>query len=215
MNAADREEFFALIANVYAFYSRDFSPFVGMVWWNAMQPYDLAAVNDALGRHCANPDSGQYLPKPGDVVRMLQGSSQDSALVAWAKVDKAVRQVGTYSTVAFDDPIIHRVIHDMGGWVALGSKTEKEWPFVGKEFENRYRGFRGRSETPEYPKLLLGIAESENNQAGMPSQPPVLIGHAEGAQRVIAGGASQALVGFTRTSAHELAALSAPVREVA
>jgi len=85
MTEADREPFFTLLGDVYAFYRTDFSTFVGRVWWTAMQPYDLAAVNDAMGRHCANPDTGQYLPKPADVVRMLQGSTQDSALVAWAK----------------------------------------------------------------------------------------------------------------------------------
>lgn len=110
-----------------------------------MKPFDLAAVKDALNRHCVNPDNGQFMPKPADVVKLLQGSSQDGALVAWAKVDRAVRQVGTYSTVVFDDPIIHRVVQDMGGWVALGDKREKEWPFVAKEFENRYRGYPMRS----------------------------------------------------------------------
>lgn len=215
MNASDRVPFFELIAQVYAFYGKDFSPFVGSVWWNAMQFNDLPAITEAMGRHCANPDSGQFLPKPGDVTRMLQGGTQDSALVAWAKVDKAVRQVGTYCTVAFDDPIIHRVLHDMGGWISMGSKGEKEWPFIAKEFENRYRGFRGRSETPEYPRLMLGIAESENSQSGMPIQPPVLIGRPEVAQRVIAGGAMQALVGFKRLTEDDMLALAAPVREAA
>ena len=50
-----------------------------------------------------------------DILRMMQGTSLDSALSAWAKVDKAVRRVGTYETIVFDDEIIHRVIHDMSG----------------------------------------------------------------------------------------------------
>ena len=29
----DRKQFFALIADVHAFYRRDFSPFVGNIWW--------------------------------------------------------------------------------------------------------------------------------------------------------------------------------------
>jgi hypothetical protein len=34
------------------------------------------------------------------------------------------------------------VISDMGGWVLLGSKGDGDWPFIAKEFENRYRGYR-------------------------------------------------------------------------
>jgi len=84
------------------------------------------------------------MPKVADVIKMLQGSTQDSALTAWAKVDKAVRSIGTQMSVAFDDPLIHKVIQDMGGWLGLGQRQEAEWPFVAKEFETRYRGFKAR-----------------------------------------------------------------------
>jgi hypothetical protein len=215
MVATDRETFFILIADVYAFYGKTFSAFVGNVWWAAMQAYELAAVESALGRHCANPDAGQYLPKPADAVRMLQGGTQDSAMVAWAKVDRAVRHVGTYQSVVFDDPLIHRVLHDMGGWVPLGNKPEKEWPFIAKEFENRYRGYRMRSETPEYSRILIGLAEAQNNEAGRASQPPVLIGDEVRAQQVMRGGVTSPLLGFRHATSSEMLALAAPERDAA
>lgn len=210
MTDADKPQFFNLIAGVYAFYRQDISDFAGSVWWEAMKPFDLAAVADALNRHCVNPDTGQFMPKPADVVKMLSGSSQDSAMVAWAKVDKSIRQVGTYASVVFDDPIIHRVLHDMGGWVALGTKSERDWPFVAKEFENRYRGYRIRNETPEYPKSLIGIAEAQNVQNGHKSDPPVLVGDARRAKQVLSGGTDKPMVGFERMSADEFLALEAP-----
>ncbi|MGN6085817.1 DUF6475 domain-containing protein [Trinickia sp.] len=197
MIASDRPEFFALIADVYAFYKSDFSEFAGRVWWEAMLPYDFAAVADALNRHCVNPDSGQYLPKPADVVRMLAGSTQDAALVAWSKVDRAVREVGTYRSVVFDDPVIHRVVTDMGGWVPLGAKDENEWPFVRNEFVNRYRGYRMRSETPDYLPVLIGIAEAANSKEGFGCAAPMLIGDATTARAVLAGGSNKPLLGVT------------------
>jgi len=212
---ADKQKFFTLIAGVYAFYRQDMSDFAGSVWWEAMRPFDFAAVADALNRHCVNPDTGQFMPKPADAVKMLHGSSHDSAMVAWSKVDKGVRQVGTYASVVFDDSIIHRVLHDMGGWVALGTKTEQEWPFIAKEFETRYRGYRVRSESPEYPKVLIGIAEAQNSQEGRASQPPILIGDSARARRVLQGGSSKPLVGFERMDADGMALLQAPAREVA
>jgi hypothetical protein len=175
-----------------------------------MKPYDYRAVADALNRHCVNPDSGQFAPKPADVVKMLQGSTQDSALVAWAKVDRAVRSCGTYNSVVFDDPIIHRVIMDMGGWVQVGGKDEKEWPFVAKEFETRYRGYKMRNETPEYQRVLTGIAESQNNRVGHKSNPPVLIGHAEQAKRVMLGGSDNPQLTFTRAGSLDAMLASIP-----
>ena len=142
------------------------------MWWLALKPYDLPTVIDAFNRHLCNPDAGQYPPKPADLVKLLAGSTQDRALRAWSKVDRAVHQVGSYKSVAFNDPLIHRVLHDMGGWIALGQKTEDEWPFVAKEFDNRYRGFSQRSEVPEYPRVLSGIAEAYNGRNGHASSPP-------------------------------------------
>ncbi len=218
MKPSDSAEFFSLISNVYAFYRQDYSDFVGQVWWGAMKVFELAAVRDALGRHAANPDAGQFLPKPADVVKMLEGSTQDAALLAWHKVDKAVREVGTYASVAFDDALIHRVVFEMGGWVSLGTKDESEWPFLRNEFVNRYRGYRGRSQVPEYPPLLIGIAETTNTRAGFQSQGPVLIGNADAARAVVAGGSDTPLVGYTRVTGADmplLARSSEPLRLIA
>lgn len=172
------------------------------VWWEAMRQYDFAAVSQALNRHCINPDNGQFMPKPADVVKMLQGSSQDSALTAWAKVDQAVRKIGPYSDMVFDDALIHRVIHDMGGWQALGNKAEDEWPFVAKEFENRYRGFKSRGELPEYPPILTGISNAYNTNKGFKTKPPMLIGNVDKANVVMLGGTTKPMIGFTQAIAN-------------
>lgn len=191
MTNQEAKKFSVLISSVYAFYRQESSQFAVGVWWEAMKSYDFAAVSDALNRHCINPDNGQFMPKPADVVRMLQGSSKDSALVAWSKVDRAVRVVGTYESVIFDDALIHRVITDMGGWVSLGNKTESEWPFVGKEFETRYRGYSSRNEQPEYPPVLVGMAQAQNAQMGFKSLLPRLIGNHARAQLVYDNGSHE------------------------
>ena len=189
------------IAGVMGFYGKNVSTFALDVWWTALKRYNLAAIVDAFNRHLANPDAGQFAPKPADIIRMLQGSTQDAALRAWAKVDQAVREVGTYCDVVFDDALIHRVIQDMGGWITLGTRTEDEWPFVAKEFENRYRGFCIRSERPEYPAPLIGIATAHNNLKGYrDNNHLVLIGNERVARQVLGGGTDQPMLGFKRMS---------------
>ena len=198
MQTDDFQRFHEGIVGVMAFYEKSVSRFSLDVWWNALKVYDLAAVVDAFSRHLENPDAGQFVPKPANIIRMLQGSTQDAALVAWAKVDLAVRRVGTYCDVVFDDSLIHRVIQDMGGWIGIGTKADDEWPFVAKEFENRYRGFSSRGERPEYPAKLIGIASAYNQQKGFKTDAPVLIGDEAQARRVLSGGTDKPAIGFKR-----------------
>ena len=193
MQASDAEKFRQGIAAVMSFYGKDVAPFAFDIWWNILKPYELSAISEAFNRHLANPDSGQFAPKPADIIRMLQGSTQDSALRAWAKVDMAVRQIGPYCSVAFDDALIHRVIQDMGGWIGLSQRNETEWPFVAKEFENRYRGYKAKNEKFPYPPFLIGIYEADNSKNGFreSSSGPVLIGERQAAERVLNGGSDQ------------------------
>lgn len=190
-----------MVGGITELYGRSASEFAITIWWGALRQYDLAAVRQAFDRHVRNPDSGQFAPKPADLIRMMGGTTQDSALVAWAKVDRALRVVGTYRSVAFDDALVHRVLTEMGGWTALGVKTEKEWPFIAKEFENRYRGYRMRNEHPDYPPVLVGLAEAQNAQAGFEGEGPTLIGDQEQAHRVIAFGSTQPLLEMRHASA--------------
>jgi hypothetical protein len=77
----------------------------------------------------------------------------------------------------------------------MGLKTEDEWPFVAKEFENRYRAYAARGETPEYPPVLLGIAQAHNEAKGIRSTGPRLIGNPVEAERVMRGGGNADLIG--------------------
>ena len=173
----DKKEFAQFMGGMFAVYNKEVSPMLLRIWFEALRQYDLKAVKDALARHLLNPDNGQFLPKPADVVKLIGGTTVDSALEAWSAVDNAVRTVGTYRSVAFNDPIIHKVIQDMGGWVALGNKKEDEWAFVAKEFQTRYRGIKTTGQPVDAPPQLTGIAAQQNSVAGIQyAEPPILIG---------------------------------------
>lgn len=210
MQADDYDAFRDVIQGVYSFYGKDCSGFALDVWWQAMRHYDLLALRDALGRHCINPDTGQFVPKPADVVKMIEGSTLDSAVGAWTKVERAVQIVGTYATVAFDDPLIHRVLADMGGWPQLGQKKVDEWPFVGKEFQTRYRGYKVRRAGAGHPPVLIGIFDQQNAQHGYPAQVPVMIGDVDRVREVMRLGSAQPMLQVTE---HLERALPAPQKK--
>lgn len=198
MQPHDAQPFRELIEGVYSFYGKDSSRFALDVWWQALKHFDLAAIRDALGRHSVNPDNGQWLPKPADVVKMMEGSTLDSAVGAWTKVDRAIQAVGTYATVAFDDPLIHRCLADMGGWTQLGTKQIDEWPFVAKEFQTRYRGYKSRREVGAYPPVLIGVFDQQNSQHGHELQVPVFIGDPDRVRDVVRLGSGKPALQITQ-----------------
>lgn len=210
MRESDEPRFITLLTGIADYYAKEISVSTIGLYWEGLRQYDLQAVEKALWAHTQNPDTGQFMPKIADVTKMLQGRTGDQAAVAWSKVDAAVRRIGTYADVVFDDPIIHRAIADMGGWTPLGVKTEDEWPFIAKEFMNRYRGYRERGEVPDYPPVLIGMANAQNGKQGFAGQPPILIGHQERAAAVMAGGTTQPLIAMR--SAGELSAPSGAPR---
>lgn len=206
MQQSDFNDFVDIIQVVAEQYGKRLSDGVIALYWQGLQDFDLAAVRDALGRHLRNTDTGQFMPKIADIIRMLQGSSQDAAFSAWTKVDKAVRQIGPYDSVVFDDPLIHKVLHDMGGWMGICEKTDEAWPHVAREFETRYRGFKARNDRVEHPAKLIGIFEAHNAKEGHKVAPPMLIGDAAKAQEVLRlGTTGNKLLGMTRLNTEEAA----------
>ncbi len=134
-------------------------------YFDSLKGFSIEEIAEALNRHMVDPDRGQWVPKPADIVRQIMGNTESNAELAWTLVDQAIRQVGPWQSVCFDNPISMRVIHDMGGWVKLCNTDEKNYPFVHKEFITRFRGYANRP-TPDYPGKLIGSAEAHNAQGG-------------------------------------------------
>lgn len=190
MTEQDKQAFTELMRAMGLMYGRKRSDVDAMapVYWQALKRFEFAEVRRAFSMHAQDTDVGQYWPKIGDVLRQLEGRSETNALRAWTKVEQAIRRVGGYQDVVFDDPIIHAVISDMGGWVSLCSVTEDELPFRAREFMQRYRGYLATRRVADYPARLTGIANAHNARHGFRQQPPVLLGDPELAQRVLEQG---------------------------
>lgn len=194
MQHTDLESFAAIIVGLGELYGRQFSTPAIQLYWEALKDFPLEDIQRAARAYLNNPDSGQFCPKPADLIRMLSGNSQTQALQAWAKVERAVRTVGAWQSVVFDDPIIHAVVRDMGGWIALCKVSVDELPFRAKEFENRYRGFV-LDPPRDYPRSLVGQAEAMNAQQNQAIAPPVVIGNVEKARLAYRAGASDSNTG--------------------
>jgi hypothetical protein len=202
MKTNDIPQFTLMLVRLGELYSKNISELLTDIYWQALKGFELQDVEKALEAHIHNPDCGQYFPKPADVVRFIAGSGETRALSAWAVVEKAIHQVGSYQSIAFDDPLIHIVLEDMGGWIKLCSTTLHELPFRANEFQKRYMGFLNKK-TERHPSYLVGITETDNAKNRFEISPPLLIGDPEKAEKVIkSGGGTPLLVqAFSRSIA--------------
>jgi hypothetical protein len=185
----EKRRFASLMTGLSDYYRQEVSKAVLGLYWEGLRQYDYEAIEKAAWAHTQSPDeAGRWMPKISDIIKLIDGNTADQAALAWSKVDNAVRVRGPWDDVIFDDALIHRVIADMGGWVLICNKDEKEYPFTGKEFQTRYRGYRMRPGTPSYPIKLTGISNAHNEANGQPLLPAVLLGDIEKAKEVARGG---------------------------
>ena len=165
MIPSEKAEFSKLLSGVAELYGKGISVPLLELYWCALDKYDFTDVRHAIGQHTVNPDVGQFMPKPADVVRYIEGKSQEKALFAWQKVVNAMKTVGAYQSIRFDDHLIHHIIDEMGGWVTLCHSDESKLPFIYQDFSRRYTAYL-HYPPHQCPKQLTGILEHQNRLYG-------------------------------------------------
>lgn len=181
MTDNDFDKFGVMICTLGEMYAKTVTSNMIGLYFHALKTYDIADIGRGFNLHVRNPDNGQFFPKPADVVRMIDGDSGTQGGLAWTKVLSAIKSIGGYRSVVFDDQVIHRVITDMGGWPKLCECKEAETPFVAKEFERRYQGYSTRRAglDKNYAPVLTGITDAQNAGGGFKTEAPLLIGDSQ------------------------------------
>lgn len=185
----EQEAFGRLLTDVMKYYRSPPTQFLLDVWWKGCRRFPLDSVSRALHAHIADPERGQFAPKLADVVRHLAGTASDRAAVAWGKVYDAMKSVGAWQDVAFDDPVIHAAINDMGGWPRVARVDNNELPHTQYRFLETYKSLADRG-VAGYPRVLAGARDSdeEYERKGLPLPAPVLVGDAVQAALVVKNG---------------------------
>jgi len=194
MTEHDFEAFAEVWSQALEIYNRSVTPGTIELVFRALERLELDEIRRALTLHIQSPDSGQYPPKPGDVIKFARGDSQSRTLQAWAKVERAIRSVGHYRDVAFDDPLIHAAIERIGGWPKVAMvESEKDMVWLRQRFEAQYRAYAVHR--PEnWPAFLAGVATQKNAQIGqhtrgrLPGKDIAVIGDRARAMQVIERG---------------------------
>lgn len=187
MQVQDMEKFSQILSWVFAYYEKDLTDLTFEMYWNGLKDYSIDEVQTAFNAHMQHPEDGKWWPKVSDIIKNCKGGTQDNALRAWNEVETAIRKVGAYQDVVFHDPLIHQIIHKMGGWMSLCDiPDEKSLVFKANEFKNAYRALYGTPAQQQPPIELTGIINAQNAKIkGAKKAPPVLIGDPEKAKEVM------------------------------
>ena len=126
----------------------------------------LAAIADIptpdLQRACATAiKRDKFMPDPSTLLEIAglalpaPPTVADRAVTVWTHVLDAIRSVGAYQSVAFDDPHIHHAIRAVGGWIRIcDTDTEELHSFTRKAFLDAYAS---ATRTNPMPAALPGI----------------------------------------------------------
>lgn len=165
----DKKKFKEFMAGLGLLFDKEIQPKLSSVYWQTLEPFSdeqCEKVFNLMILTC------KFFPKPVDFLDILQGRSEDKALIAWLKVNKTVKDYGQYQSVKFGDPVIHSVIDSLGGWGVFQDCDMKEWVWREKEFITRYKAMERKTDHPEY---LPGVIEIENNARGYTGHTEVVL----------------------------------------
>lgn len=172
-----------LITIADAFYDKKLAPEAVMIYFEALREYEIEAVIAALREHVKTPNRCNFYPKPGAIEELIVGTKATASMRAWTKVERAIRAHGAYRSVVFDDPLIHVVLDEMGGWIRLCEVgSEKDLEFQRNLFCKRYE-VTGKAEG--YPAVMRGVLDREAIKCGGEQSRPLFLGNEEMSRQVM------------------------------
>jgi hypothetical protein len=146
-----KQEFVSKLMAAGVIFNREIDRVVSDVYIEALKGRDMAECAQALGRLIT---TSKFMPKPADILEALEGDTHAQALVAWPEVERLARDS---SNAASSDPITQAVIQEMGGWKRFGQAKYAEYPFLQREFLDRYKTFKTSPQLLEKANQQIGV----------------------------------------------------------
>ena len=173
MKNEDKRAFFDLMMAAGEVYGREVTQPMAAIYFSALANVSIEQVQEAMMAHMQNPDSGQFFPKPADLIKQMTGTTkqqdaaiEDRAAIAWACIERDIRRIGSYGTLKLDDKQALATVKAMGGWQSICQTETSKMEWKRKEFIRMYETFE-RMPLDALPSSLPGRIEmSEVKQAG-------------------------------------------------
>lgn len=133
MQSTDAERFGNVMTIVGEVYDRPFTSERLQAWFRLLSDYAIEDVERSAEQHMR---ASKFMPTPAELIGLIQPSTADAATLAWTEVPALLRDSRNAKSA---NPVTERTIQALGGWAALGQKTQGELVWIAKEFVDRYQ----------------------------------------------------------------------------
>lgn len=188
MTRQDAARFSSSLAAMAALFEKEPVPQVVEIYFRALERFSIGEVEEGISKACS---TMKFFPKPVELIDCITGGTgnlADKAMVEACRVLEAIKSVGTYVTVCFDDAVTQAVIvQQFGGWAKFGDMLADAEKWFIKDFCAGYQAF-SRQNVRHYG-ALPGWSHMQNALTGRErEETPVYIGDVEKAKAIHAQG---------------------------
>lgn len=174
MQEQDKTAFRDMMMAAGEVYGREITKPLMQMYFAALAPASIEQVQVAMMAHLQNPDSGQFFPKPADLIKQMTGTTkqqeaatEDRAALAWACIERGIRRIGSYGTLKLEDKQAMAAVKAMGGWQSICQTEISKMEWKRKEFIRMYETFE-RTPLEALPSSLPGRIELSEARSGGP-----------------------------------------------
>lgn len=176
MTNQDRDRFEVMLLGLAEIFDKQLSERQIDLYYLALEDMDIEDVVQA-GNILAR--SVKFFPKPVEFRESMAINTDDMASIAYGKFHKGMMRAHPGRTLIFDDPIIHAVIENIGGWnEELYNKWSsiKDEVWLRKQFESLYQTYAKCGVPANTPERLVGGYEAHNEGRWDINNKPILVG---------------------------------------
>lgn len=158
-NIAERDVFLQRFLGLCELFGVAADEFKTELYFRALSRFSAQEVARGIDRAITQ---CRFFPKPVELLELIQGCPEDIAEVEAGKVVEAVKRVGSWKSVVFDDAVTAAVVEQgFGGWVKLCSElTARDEKWFRKDFCKLYVSFARQN--VQFKGALAGQAAIAN-----------------------------------------------------
>lgn len=160
MDAAEHTAFRNRLVGLAEVFDVKLSPQRTALYFEALRDLPLERVVIAMNQTL---QTAKFFPRPAEIRALAVGDSETAEEAAWMAFRAAMKTIGSYSSVSFDDAALGETVMAMfGSWPAacVAEFSSEMWAAKRKEFGRVYRVCAGRK--LDGARYLPGLCEQAN-----------------------------------------------------
>jgi len=168
----NQKRFAKNITGLAALYEKELSVSLQELYWTLFADW----TDDQFEAACqAAANKLKFFPKPVELRELVGGDQEAVALGAWETLHNAIKRIGNWQSVRFEDSRITRAVESMGGWQAVCLWETKDLSYRRHEFLRTYQALQDGGP----PRTMAGLIEQGSTGRGYRVPPPIQVGMSE------------------------------------